>query len=153
MSRDMIKKSPYGNLGDQLWVRETWSAHHVYNHQPPRIINPISYIWYDSDHINDGIIQLGRGKIRSSIFMPRWASRINLLIKDIRVERVQDISRKDVISEGLHKEGIDRWLDWGFHHDDCAGYEFSLLWNRINEKRGFGWDTNCWVWVIEFEVI
>jgi len=28
---------------------------------------------------------------------------------------------------------------------------FRILWNSINAKRGFSWETNPWVWVIEFE--
>jgi len=76
-----------------------------------------------------------------SIFMPRWASRIMLEIVSIRVERLQDISEADAFAEGI--SGGD-WLG------DPVG-EFKKLWNSINEKRGFGWWTNCWVWVIGFK--
>ena len=78
-----------------------------------------------------------------SIFMPRWASRITLEIVSVRVERLQNISEADAFAEGI--SGGD-WLG------DPVG-EFAKLWNSINLKRGYGWETNCWVWVLEFKRI
>jgi len=66
--------------------------------------------------------------------MPRWASRITLEITNIKVERVQDIPDGDV-----QKEGVDE----GWIH----------LWDSINAKRGFGWDVNPWIWVVEFKLL
>lgn len=40
--------------------------------------------------------------------------------------------------------GIDLAAEW-------AGFTTEFLWNSLNEKRGYGWDTNPWVWVVEFE--
>ncbi len=74
---------------------------------------------------------------RPSIHMPRWASRITLEVIAVRVERVQDISAWDANQEGL-EAGTD------------IKHRFELLWNSINEKRGYGWDSNPWVWVVEF---
>ena len=101
--------------------------------------------------------------------MPRWASRILLEIADVRVERLQEISENDAKGEGLaaiskdgqiFKYGIpDRdglpgtddhgwpWVDW----KHSARNAFGRLWESIN---GAGsWDTNPWVWVVEFRVI
>lgn len=78
--------------------------------------------------------------------MPRWASRINLLIKSVRVERLQKISEADAKAEG-----VTAW------HDTINGTvyapEFKALWDTINAKRGHSWASNPWVFVIEFEVI
>jgi len=86
-----------------------------------------------------------------SIHMPRWASRIQLRITDVRVERVQDISIDDI-----EAEGITHPLD-GPHANQYwreeMGNDFAKLWDSINAKRGYGWDSNPWVWVIEFERI
>ena len=75
--------------------------------------------------------------------MPRWASRIQLEITDIRVERLQDISDDDAL-----EEGVDRT------NTSIKGYarqRFQNLWQKINGVDS--WDQNPWVWVIEFERI
>jgi hypothetical protein len=93
--------------------------------------------------------------------MPRWASRITLEIVDVRVQRVQEISEEDAKAEGLCSfspefgshglvygwggERINGFTSWAYPKD-----AFWALWDSINAKRGYGWDTNCWVWVIEF---
>lgn len=84
---------------------------------------------------------------RSSIYMPRWASRITLEITDIRVERLQDISEEDARAEGVGVHG-------GWNADETeyavnARGPFSRLWDSINAKR-HPWASNPWVWVIEF---
>lgn len=83
---------------------------------------------------------------RPSIFMPRQASRIDLEIKTIRIEPVQEISDQDVIAEGVAIE----WPGPGpepYKRNLWAVY--SHLWNQINRKRA-PWCNNPWVWVIEF---
>lgn len=82
------------------------------------------------------------GGWRPSIFMPRWASRLTLEITEVRVQRVQEISRGDAMEEGCPfanmADGPDP-RDW-----------FRDLWDSLNAKRGHGWDTNPWVWAITF---
>jgi hypothetical protein len=83
-------------------------------------------------------------RIRPSIFMPRWASRITLEVVDVRVERLQDISEADAWAEGCL--GYDDDVTGG-----QSGYgEYAQLWESINGKGS--WDANPWVWVIEFKV-
>ena len=128
---------PYGKVGDRLWVRETHSIKE-----------------YDFDyHVTyfaDGETKIFKSnvsgmftnkKTRPSIHMPRHFSRINLEITDIRVERIQDISDNDIESEGVEVFGdsiVRKTL-------------FTDLWNKINKKRGCGWDKNPWVWVVTFK--
>ncbi len=76
--------------------------------------------------------------------MPRWASRITLEITGVRVERVQEISIWDCRREGIPNEG-----EMGETYRDA----FKKLWNSLNAKRGYGWDTNPWVWAIRFKRI
>jgi hypothetical protein len=86
-------------------------------------------------------------KWRPSIHMPRWASRINLEVTNIRVEMVQDIPDGDISEEGIRCP--IGYLDYP-ELTDMAENSFRDLWNSINKKRGFGWDENPWVWVVEF---
>lgn len=106
-----------------------------------------------------------------SIHMPRWASRLALEITGVRVERVQDISEEDANAEGLKglskdgsltkyglpdADGLPGNDDSGWHWAEwCASPRdaFRKLWDSINEPRGYGWDANPWVWVIEFRAI
>ena len=73
------------------------------------------------------------------MFMPRWASRLTLEITNVRCERLHDQSRDD-----LFMEGYDSYF---------ALKDYMKAWDALNAKRGYGWDTNPWVWVIEFKKI
>ena len=133
---------PYGQPGDRPWVRETFgyitlAENEVFTARRPDGC-PVR-IYYKSEANREGWVDMVPWT--PSVFMPRWASRIMLEIVSIRVERLQDISEADAFAEGI--SGGD-WLG------DPVG-EFKKLWNSINEKRGFGWETNCWVWVIGFK--
>lgn len=74
--------------------------------------------------------------------MPRWASRINLKITNVRVERLQDISEQDAQAEGCISWD-DSTMRWRTGYYD--------LWESINGKGS--WNVNPWVWVIEFRRI
>ena len=120
---------PYGKPGDTLWVRETFSVN---------CIDDKISVFYRADCGSDG----DGAKWKPSIFMPRKHSRINLHITEVRTERLQAISEADAIAEGIeHDPHVRTWL------------KFAALWNRINEKRGYGWDANPWVWVVSFEKV
>jgi hypothetical protein len=74
--------------------------------------------------------------------MPRWASRITLRVKSVRVERVQDITEEDAKAEG-----------WPYRHDVGGGplaiEWFHALWDSINGKT-YPWASNPWVWAVTF---
>jgi hypothetical protein len=113
---------------------------------------------------------------RPSIHMPRWASRITLEVLSVRVERVQDITITDADAEGRRRGDPADLVpacqdaeaeDWalararGFSQQEIeAGesggllevYWFRRLWDTINAKRGYSWESNPWVWVVEFKV-
>jgi hypothetical protein len=83
--------------------------------------------------------------------MPRWASRITLEVTKVRVERVQEISEEDAAAEGTPSApGVTPCGNIGM---GTACYWYQQLWDKINAKRGCGWDLNPWVWVIEFRRI
>lgn len=181
-----IEFCPYGVPGDRLWVRETWAHYQTVNYvrrADGRAFSEVSdglagYKADGFDSIDDfadhvrlmsdtslEAVEINGDRWRPSIHMPRWASRITLEVRDVRVERVQDINWQDARYEGLHCE-IDAsghaWyspdkdksieLAWGHRMVKDPRIAFKHLWNSLNAKRGFGWETNCWVWVVEFKV-
>lgn len=136
---------PYGKPGDRLWVRETWRAEARYDHLAPSKIPRSSDIWYEADEA----LGMAYGKLRPSIFMPRWASRISLEITGVRVERVNEISEEDARAEGVGLEG----REVGMHGYGSYAESFAHLWDSLNKARGYGFDTGCWVWAISFRRI
>jgi len=140
-----VWRCPYGKPGDHLWVRETWAASMMVDDWKPSEIVPEDVSWWykagEPHHVWEGDAQ---GKWRPSIFMPRWASRITLEVTAVRVERVQDTKPIDAL-----KEGIEVGDDYGPEYVA----RFARLWDEINAKRGYAWDNNPWVWVVEFEVV
>lgn len=135
---------PYGQIDNLLWVRETWAVNHNYDEWKPSDLEP-GLLSLDLNYAASWVDKPGYlGKIRPSIFMPRWASRLTLKIIDVRVERLQEISEDDAKAEG-----VSPW------HDTIDGIvykpEFVSLWDSINAKRpGCAWNDNPYVWVIEF---
>ncbi len=155
------KKCPYGQPGDRLWVRETWASLDSVDHLSPKDIEllcrdagyktgPCGDLWYQADNSYRqwGDDKQTKGKWRPSIHMPRWASRINLEITDVRVERLQDITEDDAVAEG-----VQYFITSGkmTRSEMSMRSAFADLWDSINFKRGYGWDTNPWVWVVEFK--
>jgi hypothetical protein len=133
-------KCPYGNPGDVLWWRETWASHSMMSGIKPSELPKVGPFFYRADpEINESHYWW-----RPSIFMPRWASRIQTPIVSVRVERVQEITEKDARTEGV--PGIATHEPYPRQYRDS----FEVLWNVINAKRGYSWESNPWVWVIEF---
>lgn len=146
--------SPYGYAGDQLWVRETWKCEELepYGEDGVRfradgVFRGIENSREASDKWADAYRE--GAKWRPSIFMPRWASRITLKVVNVRVERVQEISNDDAIAEGVDMSG----LCTNTGPQTYSQFQYQMLWNEINDGRGFGWDINPWVWVVEFKVV
>jgi hypothetical protein len=149
-------KCPYGAPGDLLWVRETFAYATDFGYDT-------DYVFYRASYANGGIYDDVK-RWKPSIHMPRWASRIQLRITDMRVERVQEITEEDAKAEGIRAVTKDGELfkycvyDMGDHSSipwadmpRDAITAFFTLWNTINAARGFGWDSNPWVWVVSFE--
>ena len=129
-----VFKCRFGQIGDKLWVRETYVG--ILDQE-----NKNRYYYKANSEDEEYIRKLGGIKWRPSIFLPRWASRITLVITDVRVQRLQEISHADITAEGLG----DGYTEIGWN------YTFGQLWNSINEKKGHGWSTNPFVWAITFK--
>lgn len=148
-------RCPYGAPGDRLWVRETWNlarfSRDEFGH-----VDDVDY-WegpLSKAHPGQPWHVIYRAECddpdeetwRPSIFMPHWACRTLLEITNVRVERVQDITPDDAMAEGIMIGSLD---SHGFRCE--LRPEFHQLWDSINAKRGYGWDVNPWVWVVEFK--
>lgn len=148
-------RCPYGSAGDRLWVREAWchkiddtTAQYVYNSDGNL---DTTCVYYAADGVDvravdgGGFQRYNKDGSQSSpwvpsIHMPRWASRIELDVVCVRVERLNDITAGDADDEGVDATSC------------CRIEAFQRLWDSINSVRGYGWDSNPWVWVIEFTV-
>jgi hypothetical protein len=132
---NVIEKCPYGQIGDRLWVKESYT-----------FANFGKVTIYKSDKKDQfgedwKITASQTNSWKSPLFMPRSASRITLEITNIRVERLQDITEDDAIAEGFISNKDLK---------EIARLNFELAWDKLNEKRGYSWDSNPFVWVIEF---
>ncbi len=153
---------PYGQVGSKLWIRETiaeWQGtiESVKNGDLDEAA-ALDYIVYKAGAKDWAGILKDKSyghpwNVRPSIHMPRWASRITLEIKELRVERLQDITEEDAKAEGIEssKLGTDYWNFFdGKGWWNSAITAFSYLWDSLNAKRGQGWEKNPWIWCISF---
>ena len=142
--------------GRRLWVRETWAHERCFDHLAPTSIpvsaHDIGRILYGNKIIH------GWHKKRTSIHMPRWASRITLEVTGVRVERLQDISGADAKAEGVDpipfSNGTTEAIwepGYGVEGQDSYTPAFQQLWGRINGPES--WDANPYVWVVWFKRI
>jgi hypothetical protein len=164
---DLAEFCPYGAPGDRLWVRETFC------HKVDQITAKISEteFWYRATNPEvikvdgDGAWEFRKDGNESSpwkpsIHMPRKASRITLEIIGVRVQRLQEITEEDARAEGVTPTigQINCERLWSECRPDlpkitAVQQAFSELWDSINAKRGFGWDSNPWVWCLTFKRI
>ncbi|MES0345712.1 hypothetical protein KDV22_09985 [Citrobacter koseri] len=164
-ARSKVFGCPYGDVGDRIWVRETFQGPLVsdelfeeYRAHPEKFETP-QYCEYAANggakpeycDLDDNL----RHGWRPSIHMPRWASRLTLEITSVRVERLNDISEEDARAEGIIDGGC---LNCGepepcgcVNQQPDATDAFAYLWQSIYGQEN--WDANPWVWVIEFRRI
>lgn len=145
---DFIIACPYGVVGDRLWVRETCRyeiGNDVLVRRREDLSSAIAPTDADREHICNKLKARAWSIGRWQRAMPRWASRITLEITEVRVQRLQEISEADAMSEGCKAT----------HHGDgsSAADAFAYRWNIINEKRGYSWESNPWVWAISFKSV
>jgi len=141
---------PYGQPGDRLWVRETFFCNSSDYPEPTEHARENLYCRADGHHTRDCEQEDLDNHWKPSIFMPRWASRLTLEITDVRVERLRNISEGGIFAEGVGPDPADM-DDWSMVDDTRE--DFARLWDSLNAGRGFGWNTNCWVFVLAFKKV
>ena len=173
-----IAGSPYGAVGDRLWVRETWYCDNFterdfararVGHISPRTDEQIIAEWRESMYYRADT-ESGVGKVcelipecqcegqspwKPGIHMPRWASRIELEVTKVRAERLQAITEQDAKAEGVEPMVTVRKVYPSKHaaEIETTSYRdgFRRLWDEINGERA-AWALNPWVWVVDFKL-
>lgn len=149
-----VVRCPYGQPGDRLWVRETW--------QQVRDIDGKRFTVNSTQRCQDARVVYSATLSeeepptwRPSIHMPRWASRITLEVTVVRVERLQEIESNDVYAEGFPVYDYDEHALATAREYKMAPllHQFACVWDRLNVKRGYPWESNPWVWVVSFKRI
>ncbi len=134
-------------VGDVLWVRETFGY-----------LGAGKDVVYKADCNNFG----SGKKWLSPYHMTRKACRLFLQVEAVREERLQVINPNDILNEGVvFDEYIKAREEEEYSESNPISQEiydklfgkFIDLWDSINAKRGYGWDSNPIVKVIEFRVL
>jgi len=147
---------PRVQVGDHLWVKETWhpsarigadlvEIEYKADESSRELHPPSDFMW---ERWDDKWIQ---GGWRPSLFMSRWMSRITLEVTEVRAQRVQDISEQDARAEGIHPAVPPGHFMGPNYVCSTARRAFQDLWESINGKRpGCAWKDNPFVWAISF---
>lgn len=132
--------------GDLLWVRETWQVRGLAHGRPiaeTRIAAKSAFHYRATDN---GAWKAYWGPWRTPLHMPRWASRLTLLVTDVRVQRLQNISKEDVLAEGITERGGVplTGVVTGWHEP------FAALWDKLHGDGA--WDANPWLVALTFKI-
>jgi hypothetical protein len=164
---------PCGQVGDRLWVRETWRIgawdedyeHIAIDYETdnyarrewltiPDDYSGGKFLKYWQQSCED-CVKAGRDTDENGKYhwQPgqspcRWrSSRFMPRWASRIILGITDerVERvQNINSADMYREGISM---------DGALAEFIKLWDSLNAKRGYGWGKNPWVWVIEFRRI
>lgn len=138
---------PYGKVGNILSIKEPWKIHKM---------NGGSGIYFEDGafYIHSEVSKLSNGKDsqkwRSANTLPKWASRFQVKIKGIDVERLHDIT-----DEGTKKEGM--FLDYLqpsnlLRIDKLSRKDLFIVFWDLCYRESFPWESNPYVWVLDFEL-
>ncbi len=157
-------KLPYGGVGDTLWFKETWKMWEREDDERDFLHyraddGKVDPTWWSEEdwrgpdpkwHRKNGF-----EKWQSSMLMPKMCSRfVDIEILNVRVERLQSITREDAKAEGVshiwewNKDKDPKYYERGLLNPYVANY--SVLWDEINGE-SLPWDKNPWVWVYSFQ--
>lgn len=150
-------------VGRRLWVRETFKLHSTFNDLKPSEA-PRSRVFY----LADLAYSPSGSRVHSPIHIPRWASRLTLIVEDVRVRQLQEIGEEDAKAEGLAclSKDLGRVWKWGLPESDglpgpsawewqmwCVGHRpaYAKLWNSLHGPDA--WSANPWIAALTFRVI
>ncbi len=156
---------PIWEVGDRIWVRESLRADKMENILTGERTTNAEVIYYaadDSEALDSkgfNLAWIWARKALPSIHMPRWLSRLTLIIEGVKIERLQDISEEDAIAEGCvtgkitgHAWNTATEMRLGIGAEwACARDWYADLWDSLHGPDA--WEANPWVAAIRFKVI
>lgn len=173
-SEFIIHHCPYGEVGDHLWVREGLRRFrrldfleekqygNMFKYADEDTIKKENQKWTTqyiatstavpyAPGAKEGWCGVALWQWKNStippMHMPRWASRITLEITNIRIEKLQYISIDDIEKDGFYK------FSGNPNDEGTYIHQFVNSWDSIYAKKGFSWDSNPWIWIIEFKKV
>jgi len=162
ISPALLARCPYGTPGDRLWVRETWRTMEREEDMVDgvRFLADAAFVPIENTRqaADAWVAAHANGKhgvsFRPSIHMPRWASRIDLEITRVRIQRLQEISEEDARAEGVDElevkvTEVNGKPAGGGIVLDAPRVRFCALWKHINGSDS--WPSNPVVWVLDFK--
>lgn len=140
---------PYGVPGDRLVLLASWATEKKFDKRPPSKLPKAARIW----SLWDGVDKPSWcGRTRRAMYAPMWVRAFfpRAETTAVRVERLQEISYKDVLADfcpdGITAEKmLASFTGKTFQNEWCESF-----WDSINGKK-HPWASNPWVWVIEFK--
>jgi hypothetical protein len=150
-----LSACPYGKPSDRLWVREAWRTLKEYDHLSPGKMPHDAPLQYETDGYRTAP-DFTPGRFRQGLFMPRWASRMELEITDVQLQRLQDITEQDAAAEGVQvvRNGATENDYLADEEDkDLLGAVdlYRAVWESLH---GMGsWEDNPWIWVVTFRSV
>lgn len=156
------------NPGDRLWVRENCAKISMGGAMIDTVHYPATpdqglFLHKDRKWRASAVKPQTGLKLTPSIHMPRWASRLTLVVTGVKVEPVQNISDDDVLAEGMIPWGggdigsDGKWhrlfhsaVPGNEHSGDCAPDVYKELWTYLHGAES--WASNPEVVAISFEV-
>lgn len=170
-------KCPFGGVGDRLWVREAWAQLETEDYQKGRIVyqsdewvseSGRKFKWTSSTHmprwasrITLEITNIRVERVQDISEEDAIAEGVEKLFTETEHIKYPELEKchnsyTNYLWHGRHGQfglGNKKSDAWPYQ---CSGYKdvvgsFSSLWELNNAKRGYGWDLNPWVWVVEFK--
>ena len=155
-------KCPYGQSGDWLWVREEhqiwqkgeyWMCKYRDGFVLTKLASEIS------EKTTENLLKRKTlGEWQRARFLPKEFARIWLERTETKVERLQSITFKDAVAEGIEMvdKGDEGYKIYGLadnitSNTTYAPDSFKSLWESINGEGS--WKVDPWVWVVGFKVV
>lgn len=136
-------------VGDRLYVREAWRTHRVSDELKPSMLTGEGRVWFEADRDNCD----QHGRLRPGMHMPRWASRVTLIVEAVRFQQLGEMMEADAIEEGIYCERQQGWTSDGAAWWASPKIAFHQLWNSIHDKPRERWDDNPEIVALTFRVI